>query len=90
MDFEIRVDWRAKKTASGASHFWCGFPQYNFDPVGRKARGIYTIWNREGRAVYVGQGMIADRIGEHRRSDRIAEQKPVWSTWTRTPSESQL
>ena len=54
--------------------------------------GVYVIWHGGDNpaVVYVGQGIVADRLREHRKDPRIQQfaKKRLYVSWTGVPSES--
>ena len=67
---------------------WCPLKTVNLTNV--TARGVYIIWYRgkPGRVVYVGRGIIADRLNAHRRDDEIMaydQRHTLLATWAKVP-----
>ena len=65
---------------------WCSL--YGVDlshPHFDNLEGVYVIWHGgpHPRTVYVGQGNIRDRLGQHRNDERIREYAPIglFATW---------
>jgi len=61
----------------------------HFDGLG----GVYIIWRAHGfipKAVYVGQGIIKNRLHAHRKDPRIlqytSKEKPLYVVWAGVPS----
>lgn len=50
---------------------WCRLEKLDLSTV--DADGVYIIWyeGAEDRAVYVGQGKVADRLSEHNRNEKV-------------------
>jgi hypothetical protein len=47
--------------------------------------GVYIIWQHNGPVVRVGQGVIKDRLWNHRDNPEIARHNPSYVTWARVP-----
>ena len=67
---------------------WCKLNAVNLDHRHFDGlEGVYVIWHGGTAAsvVYVGQGMIRDRLREHRRDESIQEFKEfdLYVTWAR-------
>ena len=62
---------------------WCSFEGVNAEAI--NIDGVYIIWHGETnpRVVYVGQGVVADRIADHRQDHRILHysQFGLFVTW---------
>ena len=45
--------------------------------------GVYVIWTARGRAIYVGQGRIRERLQGHRGDPSILQYREgeLWVTW---------
>ena len=66
---------------------WCGLERLNLDRV--VGAGVYVIW-AENVWVYVGQGVIADRLQEHRTNTTILGYRTAGEllvTWATVPSQ---
>ena len=60
---------------------WCSFQGLNLTSV--DTAGVYVIWKsgEDNAIVYVGQGIIADRIADHRRDSKITRHGDQLVTW---------
>ena len=72
---------------------WCKLNFVNLDhPIFTNLEGVYVIWHGgpNPATVYVGSGVIRDRITEHRRDLRIQSynQLGLFVTWSAVPQES--
>ena len=66
---------------------WCRFLDVDPKSIGNVS-GVYIIWQAGGevsRAVYVGQGNIAERLSDHRRDGRIIAYQSLLVTWAALP-----
>lgn len=45
--------------------------------------GVYIIWNIDGKVVRLGQGVISDRLSDHRRDPKITRHGLLHVTWAR-------
>ena len=68
---------------------WC--PLETVDLSGVTAKGVYIIWRagKPSRVVYVGQGVIAERLAVHRKDTEIlvhAENGILRVTWAAVPA----
>ena len=52
---------------TSTSGLWCSLTTLNLDSV--DVTGVYVIWGM--RTVYVGQGVVRDRLAQHLRDQRI-------------------
>ncbi len=61
---------------------WCPLNNLNLAGIS-DARGVYIIWHtgNPSRVVRVGQGNIAERLGEHRRNPEIVAYGDLLVTW---------
>jgi len=72
---------------------WCKLNSVNLDhPHFDNMEGVYVIWHggQNPHTVYVGQGVIRDRLRQHRLDPRIQEFEPLglFVTWARvTPDQ---
>ena len=78
-------------TCGGDSH-WCALESVDLSKI--SAEGVYVIWHQANptRTVRVGQGDIAERLGEHRRDQTILAYRRFGTlrvTWAAAPA-SQL
>ena len=52
-------------------------------------KGVYIIWRITPVAVYVGQGIIKNRLRAHRKDPRIlqynSKEKPLYVAWAEVP-----
>lgn len=64
---EIYVNWRKDNTNSN----WLRLRGLDFHQISEE--GVYVLWHggKFPRAIYVGQGVIAERLAEHVRSPEI-------------------
>lgn len=64
----VTVKWR--KCSGGV---WCSLKRLNLKAVSDE--GIYIIWHdgSPGRVVRLGQGVVADRLSEHRNNKQIMD-----------------
>ena len=67
---------------------WCNFLKVNLgDEHFNKMEGVYIIWHagQNPATVCVGQGVIRDRLAEHRQDLEILayEQYTLYATWAR-------
>ena len=72
---------------------WCKLNFVNLDhPHFNGLEGVYMIWHggKSPHVVYVGQGMIKDRIRAHRSDTQIQEFAPqgLFVTWARVALQS--
>jgi len=80
----LQVTW--SKCGGGS---WC--PLANVDLSGVREVGVYIIWHpgSPSRVVRIGQGVIANRLSEH-RNDRVitqyASHGPLSVTWAAVPA----
>jgi hypothetical protein len=63
----LKVKW----VTCGDDGHWCDLKRLNLDNI--ETKGVYIIWHEgnPGRVVRLGQGDIADRLGDHRRDNEI-------------------
>ena len=71
---------------------WCDFQKVNLDhPHFHDLRGVYIIWHGgpDPRVVYVGQGLIAQRLKAHRKDYRILLHSGLGLivTWTKVEAD---
>ncbi len=83
-DSVINLSW-VKCTGEG----WCPLLTVNLEKV--TAEGVYIIWHggNPSRIVRVGQGIIADRLADHRDDPAILahKSKGTWYvTWAALPA----
>jgi hypothetical protein len=65
---------------------WCSFSNVDLgDTHFNNMEGVYLIWNDSGKVVRVGQGVIKDRLWNHRDNPEIARHNPSYVTWARVP-----
>jgi len=72
---------------------WCDFLRLNLNhPHFDGLEGVYIIWHggSQPRVVYVGQGLIADRLREHRNDPAILQYREfgLFVTWARADAFS--
>ena len=60
---------------------WCPFISVNLSGI--TTAGIYVIWKsgKNNKVVRVGQGVIADRIADHRKDQKITRHGDMLVTW---------
>ena len=79
------------KWVSCEGNVWCDLLRLNLASVG-PVRGVYIIWHGgfQPHAVRVGQGNIAERLGEHRLDHKIRayDYLGLWVTWSEVPVSS--
>jgi hypothetical protein len=80
----LTVNW--VKLQSGD---WCKLATVNLDNV--TSEGVYIIWHtgNPARVVYVGQGVVKDRLGAHRNRQEItkyANNGTLHVTWASVPA----
>ena len=81
----MHVDW--VKCESGT---WCNFLQVNLNHQHfNNLEGIYIIWHggQNPAVVYVGQGVIRDRLSAHRNERSILQyqDRGLYATWAVLP-----
>lgn len=72
----------------GNNGSWCVFSIVNlahshFD--GKE--GVYIIWQGKGPVIRVGQGVIRDRLSEHRNDKAIIAYHNLFVTWAAVPAQ---
>jgi len=77
----MQVNWQKCKPDK-----WCTFDGVDLSTV--KADGVYIIWHagNPSQVVYVGQGDVSERIGEHRTNAEItqyASKGKLYVTWAK-------
>lgn len=83
---ELQLRWLQRKTPHPTTGSrWCEFQLLDASSLG-EIRGVYIIWKAkvgsDYRAVYVGQGDIADRLSVHQnRSDINAHQSGEYTLY---------
>ncbi len=76
----INVQWVKCKTG-----VWCTLKNVNLTAV--RAVGVYVIWNSNNKAVRIGQGVIADRLEDHRNNPEIMQYgNDLKVTWASIPA----
>ncbi len=76
----INAKWVKCKT-----DVWCTLKTVNLTPI--KTVGVYLIWDSEGRPIRLGQGVIADRLEEHRNNPEIMKYgNDLLVTWASIPA----
>ncbi|MFA6325191.1 MAG: hypothetical protein WCX46_03125 [Candidatus Paceibacterota bacterium] len=63
---------------------WCSFTNVDlshshFDDM----KGVYVIFQKEGKVVRLGQGIVKDRISSHRKDYLITKHNPIYVTWAK-------
>lgn len=81
-----QVEWI--KCNNGAS--FCNLETVDLSAV--TALGVYVIWQApSGQVIYVGEGLIADRLRDHRNNPEILSRRGNGSllvTWASVPNEN--
>lgn len=71
----------------GDNGSWCGFLTVNLEhPHFNEKEGVYIIWQSKGPVIRVGQGVIRDRLTEHRRDGLITTYNNLFVTWAVVPA----
>ncbi len=85
----IRLNWMK----CGSNFSWCNFDQLNLEAdyfVETQRIGVYVIWHggAQPKTVYVGQGVVKDRLSVHRRNYSITKYSGygLFVTWAEVPS----
>ena len=70
---------------------WCPFRLLTLDDDLNSSYGVYIIWREESGQIsetYVGEGIIGERISEHRREYRFNffTKNNSYVTWAKIPS----
>jgi len=47
--------------------------------------GVYIIWQSNGPVIRIGQGIIRNRIAEHRENRAITKYNNLYVTWAKVP-----
>lgn len=68
---------------------WCNFDDVRLDLIGETV-GVYVIWHQgnPSATVRVGQGIIKDRISEHRKDQKVTQYRNKGTlrvTWAAVP-----
>lgn len=72
----------------GDNGSWCGFLTVNLaHPHFDNKEGVYIIWQGKGAIIRVGQGVIRDRLSEHRKDTTISAYNNLFVTWASVPSQ---
>jgi len=78
---ELKLSWMKCKGSPNA--VWCGLLMVNLSDL--ETEGVYIVWHggEKPRVVYVGQGVVADRLTQHRKDKRILAYKEqvLYVTW---------
>lgn len=70
----------------GDNGSWCGFLTVNLEHTYFNGKeGVYIIWQSKGPVIRVGQGVIKDRLAEHRRDGSITAYNNLFVTWAVVP-----
>lgn len=73
----------------GDNGSWCGFLTVNLEHKYFDGKeGVYIIWQRRGPIIRIGQGIIRDRLLEHRKDSTIISYPNLLVTWAVVPTES--
>lgn len=85
------LNWNKCQGSKGS--VWCPFLTVNLGhPSLQGVNGVYIIWHSGPTpwTVYVGQGNIAERLGQHRRERGILQYSPLglFVTWASVPWHS--
>ena len=67
----MTVEWG---TCGDDSH-WCNLKTLNLTSSTFRRKGVYIIWHEgnPGRVIYVGQGVLAERLRAHRLDEQILQ-----------------
>lgn len=81
----VTLNWQAYDSGD-----WCSFEDLDLDhPHFNNIEGVYIIWHggNNPAVVYVGQGIIKDRISDHRENNQEIlsyRNKDLYVTWAAT------
>jgi hypothetical protein len=68
---------------------WCSFENVDLDHSHFNGmEGVYIIWQGGGPIVRVGQGVIRDRIADHRNDKAINFYNNLFVTWARVSTQN--
>ncbi len=69
---------------------WCQLNSVNLSHDAFNRSGVYVIWHggNKPRVVYVGQGVVRDRLSDHREDARIQAyaDRTLYVTWAAVPA----
>ncbi len=77
----LQLTWYAWTTDVWSSFSTVNLAHGHFDGM----EGVYIIWQGGGPIVRVGQGVIKDRIADHRMNPAIAAYNNLYVTWAQVP-----
>ncbi len=66
----MRLEW-----TRCTGNLWCGLVELRLDLLDPATEGVYLIWLAGSRWLYAGQGVIADRLSEHRNPNSDSGRK---------------
>lgn len=72
-----------------SNNSWCPFLILDLraEYFNTSRKGVYIIWQPStGRVIRVGQGVIKDRIAEHRENNKITQYSNLSVTWAEVSS----
>jgi hypothetical protein len=73
----------------GENGSWCKFQIVNLaHPNFNGKEGVYIIWQGKGPVIRVGQGVIRDRLIEHRTNNEINSFDNLYVTWASITNQS--
>lgn len=71
---------------------WCEFAAVNLDHEHLNGvEGVYIIWQESGSIIRLGQGVIKDRLADHRQNNEIVsygKMKKLRVTWTQVDKKN--
>lgn len=80
----MNVHWNT----CGDNGSWCGFLSVNLAHSHfNNLEGVYIIWQGGGPVIRVGQGIIRERIFNHRSDKKITSYNNLFVTWADIPSK---
>ena len=63
---------------------WCPLVELNLaDSHFENLTGVYVIWQGNGSVIRVGQGVIRDRLSQHRQDQQIIAYPNLLVTWAK-------
>lgn len=68
---------------------WCSLLDVDLNSPLLQGMGVYVIWTAWGRTIYVGQGIISERLEAHRSDPIILQFRDggLWVTWATVPND---
>lgn len=84
----MRLKWMKCRAA-----VWCTLNEIDLDHEHfRDLSGVYVIWHagENPAVVYVGQGIVAERLREHRNDPRVQQfaKNRLYVSWSEVPPQS--